>query len=107
MVQTLHNFAWFARAVCSIRNGETCEDCLGNRTPWPGVLHGCYRGSRLGSAVVGAMITTHRAIRTWSKHVDAYIALNGFVRAKLIEAGLDAEKDSRQSQLPGGPPRAW
>jgi glycosyltransferase involved in cell wall biosynthesis len=92
VVQTLRNFRMICPACILYRNGKICEDCLGKRVPWPGVLHGCYRGSRLGSAVVAAMITTHRTLGTWKKQVDAYIALNSFVQAKFVEAGLEADK---------------
>ena len=92
VVQTIHNFRIICPSGLLYRSGGVCEKCLGKKVAWPGILHGCYRGSRLGSAVVAAMITTHRAMGTWDKRVDAYIALNGFVRAKLIEAGLDADK---------------
>jgi glycosyltransferase involved in cell wall biosynthesis len=92
VVQTLRNFRMVCPSALLLRNGEICEDCLGKWVPWPGVLHSCYRGSRLGSAVVAAMITTHRALGTWNRRVDAYVALNPFVRAKFIEAGLAGEK---------------
>jgi glycosyltransferase involved in cell wall biosynthesis len=92
VVQTLHNFRLVCPGSQLYRSGEICEDCLGKWAPWPGIRHGCYRGSRLGSAAVAAMITTHRALGTWDRRVDAYIALNGFVRAKFIEAGLDANR---------------
>jgi glycosyltransferase involved in cell wall biosynthesis len=65
---------------------------VGKRALWPGVVHGCYRGSRVGSAVVAAMITTHRVIGTWRNEVDAYITLNDFARAKYAAAGLAAEQ---------------
>jgi glycosyltransferase involved in cell wall biosynthesis len=92
VVQTLRNFRMLCPSGLLFRNGRVCEDCLGRWTPWPGIVHGCYRGSRLGTAAVAAMIATHRALATWHKQVDAYIALNGFVRAKYIAAGLAAEK---------------
>jgi glycosyltransferase involved in cell wall biosynthesis len=92
VVQTLRNFRMVCPSGLLYRNGKICEDCLGRWTPWPGILHGCYRGNRLGTAAVAAMIATHRTIGTWHKHVDAYIALNAFVRAKYIQAGLAAEK---------------
>lgn len=92
VVQTLHNF----RIVCPpgmlFRNGTVCEDCIGKWAPWPGVMHGCYRGSRVGTAVVAAMTTSHRMIGTWSRRVDAYIALNSFVWAKFTDAGLPKDK---------------
>jgi glycosyltransferase involved in cell wall biosynthesis len=92
VVQTLRNFRMLCPSCILYRNGKICEDCLGRRVPWPGILHGCYRGSRLGSAVVAAMITTHRTLGTWQKQVDVYVALNSFVQAKFVEAGLDQDK---------------
>jgi glycosyltransferase involved in cell wall biosynthesis len=38
------------------------------------------------------MTTAHRLAGTWRKKVDAYVALNCFVRAKFIEAGFDADR---------------
>lgn len=92
VVQTLHNFRMLCPTGLLYRNGERCEDCVGRWAPWPGVWHRCYRNSHLGTAVVATMLTAHRAIGTWHKQIDAYIALNGFVRAKYIEAGLAPEK---------------
>jgi glycosyltransferase involved in cell wall biosynthesis len=92
VVQTLRNFRMVCPSGLLFRAGRICEDCVGRWVPWPGVVHGCYRGSRLGSAVVAAMITTHRALRTWHQQVDAYVALNRFVRDKMIEAGLAEDK---------------
>jgi glycosyltransferase involved in cell wall biosynthesis len=34
------------------------------------------------------MLTAHRAIGTWNRSVDAYIALSEFSRRKFVEAGL-------------------
>ena len=92
VVQTLHNYRMACLSAILYRNGAVCEKCVSKRIAWPGVLHGCYRGSRLGSAVVATMIGLHRAAGTWNRQVDAYIALNQFARGKLIEAGLEAER---------------
>jgi glycosyltransferase involved in cell wall biosynthesis len=92
VVQTLRNFRILCPSGLLHRNGRICEDCIGKWTPWPGILHGCYRDSRLGSAAVAAMITAHRAAGTWDSKVNAYVALNSFVRAKFIAAGLAADK---------------
>ena len=43
VVQTLHNYRIFCPGATFYRDGKVCEDCLGKRFPWPGVLHGCYR----------------------------------------------------------------
>ena len=92
VVQTLHNYRISCPAGIFYRDGHVCEDCLGKAVPWPSVLHGCYRGSRSGTAAIAAMLAGHRLIGTWRTKVDVYIALNEFMRRKAIEGGLPAER---------------
>jgi glycosyltransferase involved in cell wall biosynthesis len=92
VVQTLHNYRPLCPAATLFRNGHVCEDCLGKRVPWRGVMHGCYRGSRLATASGAAMLTTHNYKQTWNQSVAAYIALSDFARGKFIEGGFPAEK---------------
>jgi glycosyltransferase involved in cell wall biosynthesis len=92
VVQTLHNYRLLCPDAFFFRDGRVCEDCVGKMVPWPGVVHRCYRGSRAASGVAAAMLTTHRALRTWVKAVDAYVALTDFARRKFIEGGLPPEK---------------
>jgi glycosyltransferase involved in cell wall biosynthesis len=92
VVQTLHNYRMACPAGIFYRDGRVCEDCLGRAVPWPGVLHGCYRGSRAGTAAIAAMLASHRLIGTWQSKVDLYIALNEFMRQKAIAGGLPASK---------------
>lgn len=92
VVQTLHNYRLSCPSGIFYRAGKVCEDCLGKAVPWPGVVHGCYRGSRAGTAVIATMLAGHRLLGTWSRKVDLYIALNEFMRRKAIAGGLPAEK---------------
>jgi glycosyltransferase involved in cell wall biosynthesis len=92
VLQTLHNYRLICPGALLFRDGRPCEDCVGRSVPWPGVLHGCYRDSRTGTAAVAAMVGIHNALNTWSHAVDAYIALSEFARRKLIAGGLPAEK---------------
>jgi glycosyltransferase involved in cell wall biosynthesis len=91
VVQTLHNFRLFCPQAMLLREGKVCEDCLG-RSPLRGVLRGCYRGSRVQSAVIGGMQVVHRALGSYRNKVTRYIALNEFCRDKFIEGGLPAER---------------
>lgn len=92
VVQTLRNY----RLVCPnglfLRGGRVCEDCMGKAVPLPAVLHGCYQGSRAATAAVAAMISVHRALGTWKRMVDVYVALTRFSRDKAVEAGVPADR---------------
>ncbi len=92
VVQTVHNY----RLVCPngllFRDGSPCEDCVGRALPWPGVVHGCYRGSRAATAAVAAMLGTHRALGTWSRSVAAYVAPSQFVRRMLLRGGIPGDR---------------
>lgn len=88
VVQTLHNFRLVCPAALLFRDGHVCESCLGRGFAWPGVVHGCYRSSRSGTAIVAGMVAAHRALRTWSTAVDVYITPTASARSKLINGGL-------------------
>jgi glycosyltransferase involved in cell wall biosynthesis len=92
VIQTLHNYRLLCPVALFFRDGRVCEDCMGKAVPWPGVIHGCYRGSRAASGVIATMLTVHRALRTWTEMVDVYVALTEFARNKFIEGGLPAGK---------------
>ena len=92
VVQTLHNYRLLCPAATLLRDGKPCEDCVGALIPWHGVQHACYRGNRVASAGVAAMLAVHNAAGTWTKAVDAYIALTEFSRARFIAGGLPAER---------------
>lgn len=93
VVQTLHNFRLMCAPGTFFRDGKVCEDCLG-RLPVPAVARRCYRDSLAGSATAAAMITLHRGLRTYQRHVDRFIALAEFSRQKFIHAGLPADRIS-------------
>jgi glycosyltransferase involved in cell wall biosynthesis len=92
VVQTLHNYRLVCPGATLLREGRVCEACLGKTVAWRAVAHGCYRGSRPASAAVAAMLTTHRALRTWQTKVDAYIALSEFARGKFASGGLPRQR---------------
>lgn len=92
VVQTLHNYRLLCPNALFFRQGRVCEDCLGKPFPLPGVVHGCYRGSRPASAVVAATVSFHSLLGTWSQAVDVFIAYSRFAMDKFIQGGLPAEK---------------
>lgn len=92
VVQTLHNYRLICPNALLLRAKGICHDCVGKTLAWPGVLHACYRDSRLHSAGVAAMLAFHRWRHTWQERVDCYIALSNFSRQQLIAGGLPADK---------------
>jgi glycosyltransferase involved in cell wall biosynthesis len=92
VVQTLHNYRLLCPSSVLFRENRICERCLDTRSPWPAVQHGCYRNSRPASAAAASMLTIHRLLETFKKHVTTYIALSEFARAKFIQGGLSPEK---------------
>jgi len=91
VVQTIHNYRPICPAATLFRDGRPCEDCVGRAVPWPSVVHGCFRGSRVNTLPVAAMVASHRLLPTWGD-VDAFIALTDFAAAKLSEGGLPADR---------------
>ena len=93
VVQTIHNYRLLCANAQLFRDGCVCRECLGKVLPWPAVFHGCYRDSRAGSAVVGAMTVIHRLLGTWRRDVDRYIVLTEFARDLFVtNSGIPSER---------------
>jgi glycosyltransferase involved in cell wall biosynthesis len=92
VIQTLHNYRLLCPNALFFREGRVCEDCLGQVVHLPGVVHGCYRGSRTASAMVAATTSFHSLLGTWTKAVDKFIVVSQFAMDKFIQGGLPAEK---------------
>jgi glycosyltransferase involved in cell wall biosynthesis len=92
VVQTLHNYRLLCPGATLSRGGKVCEDCVGKAIPWPSIAHGCYRNSKLASTAVTTMLSIHRALGTWTRTVDCFIAPTEFARQKFIQGGVPADK---------------
>jgi glycosyltransferase involved in cell wall biosynthesis len=91
-VLTLHNYRLFCPAAIPMREGNVCTACLDRKSSWPALRHGCYRGSRLATAPLAFSVSLHRWIGTWTRHVDAFIALTEFQQKLMVEAGLPSKR---------------
>jgi len=92
VVQTLHNFRLLCANPALFRDGKVCELCLPRPFGWPGIVHACYRGSHVASAVLASMTGLHWLRGTWQESVTTYIALTEFSRQKFIEGGLPGNR---------------
>lgn len=88
VVMTLHNFRLICPKAQLFRDGRICEACVHKPLAISGIVHACYRQSRLQSAAVAAMTAWHRHSGAWRKHVDAYIVLSDFAKNRLLDSPL-------------------
>jgi glycosyltransferase involved in cell wall biosynthesis len=93
VVQTLHNYRPLCLNAIFYRGGSYCDDCLGRTIPWPGVLHGCYRGSRTQSLASALVNVSHHLASTWSQSVDLFLVFSkGEMFSKYQRAGFSPDK---------------
>ncbi len=81
LIQSVHNMRFLCPNALMIRNNKVCEDCVtkGLRCA---ALHGCYKNSRLYSAMLAFALWFHRKIGSFNK-VDAYLYTTDFNRNML------------------------
>ncbi|WPL10857.1 glycosyltransferase family 4 protein [Thiorhodovibrio litoralis] len=91
-VVTLHNYRLFCPAGIPMRDGKICIDCLRKRNPLPALYYGCYRDSHIATVPLALSVVLHRAIGTWTRQVEAFIALSDFQRGLMSSAGLPLAK---------------
>lgn len=84
VVQTIHNFRFLCPCGTFYRDGKICEECVQCGSFRPALKYGCYRNSRVQTAVVAAMLGFHRLLGTYRK--INYIFLTDFNKSKF--AGL-------------------
>lgn len=94
VVQAVRNYRLACPAATLLREGKPCIDCVGRRVKLPGLRHRCYRGSASASASIVAANATHKAIGTWQKNVDCYLAVSQYVADVLTKEGMPEEKIS-------------
>lgn len=108
-VLTLHNYRLFCPAAIPLRAGRVCTECLDRRSTVPALRYGCYRDSRLATVPLAVGVWLHRSLGTWTRQVDAFIALTEFQRERMVKAGLpDGRVYVKPNFYPGCPqPLAW
>jgi glycosyltransferase involved in cell wall biosynthesis len=92
VIQTIHNYRHICPAGGFFRDGHLCEECMGTTFPLPALKHRCYRGSLLATTIPALTVCIQRIRRTFTRDVDAVIALNEFEKNKLIEGGFSPER---------------
>ena len=90
LVVTVHNYRLGCLNSLLFRGAAVCTACVG-RTPWSGVVHGCYRDSRVLSAVAATELMTSRR-RGVLDRVDRFVAPSRFMADRLVDIGVPADR---------------
>jgi glycosyltransferase involved in cell wall biosynthesis len=91
VVMTIHNYRLGCIGADLFRDGAICTACVG-RSPARGVLHGCYRGSRLQSALHATEVAVTRARRVLDRSVDRFVAPSRFMADRLLDIGVPGDR---------------
>ena len=87
IVHTVHNY----RALCSnanlFRDGKVCTECPDGK-PWSGIVHGCYRDSRVKSIPITVRNARGVGRNTLLQRADALIVLSELQRGILARYGV-------------------
>ena len=89
VVATLHNYKLLCASGDFFRAGSPCHDCADGAV-LPGLLHGCYRGSRLATAPIAAGLVLNRS--AWRQRISAYVFISAAQRALMAGLQLPAER---------------
>lgn len=105
VVHSLHNYRMVCPAGTLFRDGKVCTECIGTLFRAPSIRHACYRDSRAASAVTGAMLAFHDVRGTWSRDIDAFVAVSPFVETTLASSGVPLDRiHVRPNSLVDAPP---
>ena len=92
VVQALRNYRPLCANSFLYRNKSLCTKCIGGAASWRSMIHGCYRESRLASAVVVAMQVSQSLAQTHKRYIDAFFTPSEFARSVYIQAGYDPDR---------------
>lgn len=91
-ITTVHSFRYSCIAGTCYRDGAVCEDCIGSRSKFAGLRHRCYHDSLGASGALTASLGLHRALGTFSRSIDRFVALTPFAKRMLERDGIPAER---------------
>jgi glycosyltransferase involved in cell wall biosynthesis len=104
-VLTLHNYRLFCPAAIPLRGGRSCTECIDGRSVLPALRNACYRKSRVATVPLAVSVALHRAVGTWQREVEAFIALSEFQRELMIRGGLPRDRVWVKPNFHPGRPR--
>jgi glycosyltransferase involved in cell wall biosynthesis len=91
VVQTLHDFKLVCPNYSMFVGGHTCERCETWRY-YNAVLQRCMRGSVTSSALVAIEAYLHRALGSYARNVDVFVAPSRQLKDRMVAHGVDESK---------------
>lgn len=94
VVMTLHNFRLICPNAMFMRQDTVCTKCLKKKLALPAIRYGCFKDSRVQSAVLASALSYHNLRGSWTKNVDRFLVLTPFIRDLILSSslGLDPGK---------------
>lgn len=93
VIMTIHNYRFICANALLLRNEQPCELCVKKTWPMDGIRYKCYRNSASQSALVTAVTSIHKSLRTWQKKVDNYIVLSSFAKSRLVGSSFKVDPE--------------
>jgi glycosyltransferase involved in cell wall biosynthesis len=87
----LNDFKILCPTYNLVSHGHACEACRGGAFHHV-VSERCYTGPRSSAMVLAAEAYLHKWLRTYESCVDLFLAPSQFVRSKLIDHGISADR---------------
>lgn len=91
IAQTLHNYRFICANGLMFNKNKICEECLKNKNYYFCAYNKCYRDSYFQSLWYADVINNACKNGYFNK-INKFIALNQFVKNKMIERGFEEEK---------------
>lgn len=91
VVMRLSDFFLFCPQAHFLRNGVICEECQ-QKSLLSCVRNKCIKNSRIGSLLKAAALYFHKYILKIYDDVDKFVCTTDFMKNKLIDDGVDANR---------------
>ena len=91
VIQMVFNYRFVCANGQFYTQGKVCERCLNGSTV-NGIIRRCYRDSYLLSGLYSTALGVHRWLGTWRRCIRLFVVPDRFLRDKLVEGGLPAER---------------
>lgn len=84
VVHTLHNYRWWCLSGTLFYKHDICKRCVSKRLMWPGIVRGCYRGSKAQSLLAALAFAWYKRKKVIDS-IDAWLVLSEHQRDRVAQ----------------------